>query len=69
MGNDRCPAKASAKRGMSGTHTIRCQLDSGHDGMHRWADESRRIESMWFGPAVDSTKSDTRWRYGLKPHA
>jgi hypothetical protein len=42
-------------------HTVQCQKDAGHDGMHEWQKDARTV--YWAGPAV-RTDETTRLRFG-----
>jgi hypothetical protein len=42
-------------------HTVRCQLEAGHEGMHQWNRDARTV--YWAGPAVPA-EDNTRFRFG-----
>lgn len=63
-GNDapRCEAHTRFKPTQyESHHTVRCQLDKGHEGLHTWTRDARSV--YWAGP---ETKPDetTRLRFG-----
>lgn len=60
---DRCEAEATGRwvRHQS-THTVQCQLDTGHDGLHEWRDDTGRSR-FWGGPPKKAQPS-TRFRFG-----
>lgn len=60
----RCIAETSVNTEFAGSHTYRCQLDEGHEGMHEHKRETRTV--MWGGPA-HKLEDNTRYRYGFKP--
>lgn len=59
----RCIAETKVKRGVE-RHTLRCELDEGHEGMHKH--ESVGRTAYWAGDAR-KVEDDTRWRYGFGP--
>ena len=46
----------------SDNHTVRCQKDDGHDGMHAWKRDAREVS--WCGEAR-KVEDNTRFRFGL----
>lgn len=49
------------------SHTVRCELESGHDGLHRWHEEGTdgKHWKAWDGPARIQ-EDNTRWRWGFE---
>lgn len=60
---ERCIAETRVKRGYTGNHTHRCQLEAGHEGGHVWTDDTGR-SVLWFGEAK-KMEWDTRHRWGI----
>ena len=42
-------------------HTVRCELEAGHDDMHLWRKDGRSV--FWDGPAKP-VEDNTRLRFG-----
>lgn len=61
-GDNRCAAHTRFKpTRYDSHHTVQCQLDSGHEGMHLWQREARSV--YWCGPEVKPDET-TRYRFG-----
>lgn len=61
--SERCPGETRFKpTHYSSNHTVRCQKDAGHDGLHSWKQETREV--MWGGEAK-KMEDNTRYRFGL----
>ena len=45
-------------------HTVRCQMDDGHAGLHSWKQDTREV--MWGGDAK-KVEGNTRYMFGLRP--
>lgn len=64
--SERCCAETRVKRN-GVNHTVRCDLEPGHDGAHRHRhDGARQGEVIWYGEA-QSVPIDMRYRFGLPP--
>jgi hypothetical protein len=62
---DRCPGETRFKPlKYESNHTVRCQLDAGHEGMHLWKQD---VRTVYWGGDAKLMESDTRYRYGLRP--
>jgi hypothetical protein len=61
----RCIAETQINTPYNGTHTLRCQLERGHDGMHERKTDTGRA-TYWAGPAR-KVEFNTNYRYGLRP--
>ena len=60
---NRCEAESTARHVHYGsTHTVRCQLDEGHEGLHTWKDDAGRTK-LWGGEPRKAQQS-TRFRFG-----
>lgn len=63
MSDERCPGETRFKpTRYDSNHTVRCQKDAGHDGMHAWRKDSREVS--WCGEAR-KVEDNTRFRFGL----
>lgn len=62
--SERCPGETRFKPlKYESNHTVRCQKDDGHDGMHEWHSEGVRTV-YWAGDAK-KVEDNTRYRFGL----
>lgn len=43
-------------------HTVRCQHDEGHDGMHQWRQDARTV---YWGGEAKKMEDNTRYRFGV----
>lgn len=60
---NRCKAESTARHTHYGTtHTVRCQLEAGHDGLHTWADEG--VRTKYWGGEPRQSQHSTRFRFG-----
>lgn len=63
MSEPTCPAESRGRRTRYGeTHTVRCVLPEGHDGLHHWHDGAA-LKVFWGGPA-QKAPDNTRMRFG-----
>lgn len=59
---ERCPAQTRFRPSRyAENHTVSCQLDVGHEGLHQWERDSRTV--MWGGEARP-VEDNTRLRFG-----